>query len=170
MSGLTLHKANFSNSDLSMADFSGCDLTDSIFDNADLSGANFKYSILKNCSFNNADLSNADMSGADLTGADFTNADISICNFTNATISQTTFFNVRNAANVSGKDKHRYYSMPNGAIPDGPAGFRDIVENVIVDISGQNLAINSRGHTGNDGPPEATHPDIDASCYSNFSY
>ena len=72
--------------------------------------------------------------------------------------------------NVSGKDKHRYYSMPNGAIPDGPAGFRDIVENVIVDISGQNLAINSRGHTGNDGPPEATHPDIDASCYSNFSY
>ena len=52
----------------------------------------------------------------------------------------------------------------------GPTGFRDIVSNIIVDISGQNLAINSRGHVGDDGPPEATHPDIDDTCYSNLQY
>lgn len=170
LSGLSLTNVNLTSAALDESDLTGATLTGADFTQADLSAVNFKQAILKNAKFINADLSHADLSGSDLTGADFTQADLSSAIFDNATISQTTFYQVLNAPTVSGKDAHRYYKMPNGSVPDGAAGFRDQVSNIIVDISGQNLAINSRGHTGNDGEPEATHPDVDASCYSKYSY
>jgi uncharacterized protein YjbI with pentapeptide repeats len=170
LSGLKLLSVNLTNADLSGADLSGADLTGGQLWSANLSSVNFKFANLKSVDFYDADLSHADLSGSDLTGANFTLADLSSANFDNATISQTTFYQVTTAPTVSGKDKHRYYSNPNGSIPDGPTGFRNIVSNIIVDISGQNLAINSRGHVGYDGEPEATHPDIDDSCYNNLHY
>merc|ERR1712139_628721 len=117
--------------------------------------------------FNNATLQNCDFSGANVKGADFTEADLSGCIFLNTNISETNFYKVQNAPDVSGVDLHRLYTSVDGSIPEEnvvrdtypvnshlSVSFRKANTSVIKDSSGNDFAVNSIGHTGNDGVPE----------------
>ena len=164
-------------------DFSGCNLKNSDLTGCDLSGARFNYANLENVKFNNASLHHCDFSGANVKGANFTEADLLGSIFLNTNISETNFYKVQNAPDVSGVDLHRVYTSVDGSIPDEDVvrdtypvnshlsvSFRKANVGVIKDASGNNFAVNSVGHTGNDGVPEKNINPLDTTLFTKYKY